>query len=348
MKKATVDLLALVGPELLKRAKKMAEPAFIKPMLATLTEDYFSRKDWLYEHKFDGVRCLVFKKKGVVHLLSRNNKSMNAEYPELVAAFKKQQADNFVIDGEIVSIGKKGISDFEQLQGRINVRKGAKLAVVEKKIPIKYCIFDLMYVQGYDVRALPLLARKKILKKLLQYTKLLSYTTHKVGNGIAYFKYACAKGWEGLIAKRIDSEYVGVRSPDWLKFKCVMEQELVIGGYTRPQGSRTDFGALLVGYYKNGVLHYAGKVGTGYTQDTLALLGKKLRKLDTTKCPFSNYDESIKNVHWVRPVLVGEFGFAQWTRQGRLRVGRYRGLREDKSAKEVVRERPKAVGPTKK
>lgn len=135
------------------------------------------------------------------------------------------------------------------------------------------------------------------------------------------------------------------RSPSWLKFKCIMEQELVIGGYTEPRGSRRYFGALLVGYYKEGKLIYAGKVGTGYSQEILAMLGTKMRKLEQKKCPFANYDDKELGVHWVKPMLVGEFQFAQWTKGGKLRVGRYKGLRDDKAARDVVQETAKAIGP---
>lgn len=326
-----------------KRLKKTAEPNFVKPMLATLTDDYFSSKDWLYEHKFDGERCLAFKKNGKVSLLSRNHKRMNDGYPELVKALEKQTADNFAIDGEIVSLNKAGVSDFQLLQGRMNLRVSSKVEQELGKVKIVYCIFDVMYAHGYDTRDLPLLERKKILKKLLKFNKILSYAKHKIGDGITFFKYACKHKWEGLIAKRITSTYVGLRSRDWLKFKCIMKQELVIGGYTTPRGSRSDFGALLVGYYSGTKFMYAGKVGTGYSEDILAMLGKKLRKLETSRCPFSNYDEKITGVHWVKPVLVAEFQFAQWTNSGKLRVGRYKGLRDDKAAKNVVKETPKAI-----
>lgn len=338
-------LISLLSVELQKKCKKIIQPLFIKPMLATLTDDYFSSDEWIYEHKFDGERCLAIKKKGRVYLKSRNNNDMNATYPELVIALEKQTADNFIIDGEIVSRNAKGISDFELLQGRINLKNGNDVTAKEKQVPIVYCIFDCMYVDGYDIRTLPLSARKKLLKKLLKYNKTLSYTQHKVGDGLKYFKQACKLNWEGLIAKRFASPYVGVRSPDWLKFKCIMKQELVIGGYTNPKGSRDYFGALLVGYYANGKLHYAGKVGTGYSEDTLALLGKKLQKLKITKCPFINYDETLSGINWVKPQVVAEFQFAQWTKSGKLRVGRYKGLRDDKKAKDVVKEIPKAIGP---
>jgi DNA ligase D-like protein (predicted ligase) len=336
------SIFAGIPPESIKKAKKSPFPKFVPPMLATLTTDYFSRNDWIYEHKFDGERCLAFKNNGKVLLMSRNKRVINNEYPELVAALQKQKADTFVIDGEIIAMSE-GLSDFELLQSRINLKDVSTIKAKTKAVPVSYAIFDLMYVHGYDIRELPLLSRKKILKKLLTYNKLLTYTQHKVGNGIAYFKQACKLHWEGLIAKKADSIYIGKRSTLWLKFKCIMKQELVIGGYTEPRKSRTDFGALLVGYYDKGTLKFAGKVGTGYTQDILRMLGKKLRALEIKKCPFSNYDERIIGVHWIKPMLVAEFQFAEWTKGNKLRVGRYKGLRDDKAAKDVVKEVPKAI-----
>jgi DNA ligase D-like protein (predicted ligase) len=338
-------LFAVIPAEYVKKLKKMAQPSFVDPMLATLTQTYFSNKEWIYEHKFDGERCLAFKKKGVVTLLSRNRHSMNDTYPELVKALMQQETDNFIIDGEIITRNDKGVSDFQALQGRINVRAYTEEGFKQKKVPIVYCVFDLMYVDGYDTRALPLYLRKKLLKKLLKYSKTVVYTTDVVGKGIPLFKKACKLKWEGVIAKRADSLYVGKRSRDWLKFKCIMQQELVIGGYTDPRQSRQHFGALLVGYYDKGKLRYAGKVGTGYTEEVLTMLAKKLTRLKRVSCPFVDYDESTQGVHWVKPELVAEFQFAQWTNSGKLRVGRYKGLRDDKAAKDVVKEVPKAIGP---
>lgn len=191
------NLFSPIPADILKKRRKKAQPSYIPPMLATLTNNYFSKADWIYEHKFDGERCLAFKKNGVVRLLSRNRNLMNEEYPELVAALEKQTADNFIIDGEIVARNKAGVSDFQLLQGRMHLRK-----TTNKAVPIVYCIFDLMYVDGYDIEALPLLARKQILKKLLSYNAILSYSDHVVGEGIPYFKKACKLKWEGLIAKK--------------------------------------------------------------------------------------------------------------------------------------------------
>jgi bifunctional non-homologous end joining protein LigD len=326
---------------LMKRCKKTKQPTFVKPMLATLTKDYSVGSDWVYEHKFDGERCIAIKRHGEVSLLSRNRRKINNEYPELEKALLAQKADNFIIDGEIVALNKQGLSDFELLQSRINLKALADIKEKIKTVPIYYRIFDIMYAGGYDVRNLPLLARKKVLKKLLRFNKILTYTEHKTGNGLKLFKQACKRHWEGLIVKQIDSTYVSTRSRNWLKFKCALGQELVIGGYTEPQHSRKDFGALLVGYYKRGKLQFAGKVGTGFNYATLTMLGKKLRALEIKKCPFANYAKSTKGVHWVQPKLVAEFEFAQWTNIGRLRVPRYKGLRTDKPAKEVTQEIPK-------
>lgn len=199
-------------------------------------------------------------------------------------------------------------------------------------------MFDILYYDGYLLTHLPLLTRKKILKNLIAFNKTICYVTHKDTEGLKYYKQACSLHWEGLIAKKADSTYVSKRSPSWLKFKCVNEQEMVIGGYTNPGGARTHFGALLLGYYKKGKLHYAGKVGTGFTEKTLKEVGALLKKHATTTCPFENYDDPLKNVHWIKPVLVGEIRFSEWTRDNKLRHPSFLGLRIDKAAKDVVQE----------
>lgn len=334
------NLFEGLSKSILDKRKKTPQPLFVTPMLATLTKNYFSSKDWIYEPKFDGERCLVIKKNNKVYLMSRSRHTMNIEYPELVQACMDQNADNFIIDGEIIACDKKGISDFQLLQSRINLQDMSSIKQREKKIHIKYCIFDVMYAGGYDVRNLPLLARKSILKKLLDYHDMLIYVNHRSPNGIAYFKKACHLHWEGLIAKESDGTYVGLRSPTWLKFKCAHDQELVIIGYTDPHGSRTDFGALLVGYYSGKKLLYAGKVGTGFSENVLKMLGKKLRVREIKTCPASNYTESTKGIHWVKPELVAEFKFEEWTKDNKLRVPRYQGLRDDKAAKDVIKEVP--------
>lgn len=200
-------------------------------------------------------------------------------------------------------------------------------------------VFDILWLEGHDVRQLPLRTRKRLLKAALQFHGPVRWTQYRNRDGETFFKEACRKGWEGLIAKRADSPYVATRSRDWLKFKCEHGQELVIGGYTEPRGSRVEFGALLLGYYRDNRLEYAGKVGTGFDTDTLHELGAQMRALRRTDAPFAD-PLSIKErqVTWIEPKLVAEVGFTEWTRDGRLRHPRFQGLRDDKAASEVVRE----------
>jgi DNA ligase D-like protein (predicted ligase) len=201
-------------------------------------------------------------------------------------------------------------------------------------------LFDLVYVDGHDLRQLANRARKRVLRRAFTFGGPIRFLAHRNRDGEAMYADACRRGLEGVIAKRAASSYTGKRSGDWLKFKCGHEQELVIGGFTAPQGSRTDFGALLVGHYEDGRLVYAGKVGTGFDRKTLASLGSRLRELEMDESPFEGVDPVPRGTRWVRPELVGQFGFAEWTRDGRLRHPRYLGLRDDKPAREVVRERP--------
>lgn len=318
-----------------KLIHKKAMPSFIQPMLATLTDERFSDPEWIFERKLDGERCLLFKKGKKITLKSRNDKILNESYPEIVAAIQRLDLPDCIMDGEIVAFDKK-ITSFSLLQGRFGT-SAAKAQL--SKIPVYYYVFDIMYCDGYLLTHLPLLTRKTILKNLIPPRSLIRYVTHKNEKGQALFKKACADKWEGLIAKKKDSTYVSKRSSNWLKFKCSNEQELVIGGYTAPGGSRLNFGALLLGYYKNGKLHYAGKVGTGFNTEILNDLGKKLEKLKTKKNPFVNYDISTKDVYWVKPILVCEVQFTEWTSDNKLRHPSYLGLRRDKDAREVKKER---------
>ncbi len=303
-------------------------------MLATLTENYFSDKDWFFERKLDGERVLAVKNKKKITLYTRNKKIINNTYPEIEKLLSKQKQDNLIVDGEIVAFDKN-MTSFSKLQGRIHVKDPKK--AIQTGIKVYYYIFDILHLGQYDLRKIPLRDRKKILKKALDFKDTLRYTSHKNTFGEKYLKQACQKGWEGLIAKKSDSIYVSKRSRDWLKFKCVNEQELVIGGYTDPQGNRKGFGALLLGYYKNNTLQYAGQVGTGFNDNLLDELRKRLDKLETDSYPF---DEKIqkKGIHWVKPKLVCEIGFTEWTSSGKLRHPRFLGIRRDKPAKKVVKE----------
>ena len=335
--KQTASLLSMLSPDEKKLVHKKAMPTFIKPMLAQLTNDRFSDKNWIFERKLDGERCLIFKKGKNIILKSRNDKLLNESYPEIVDAAKKLSIADCIIDGEIVAFKNKETS-FSLLQKRFGVDYAAKKS--PSKTLIYYYAFDVMYYDGYLVTHLPLLTRKVILKTVIPHKdSIIRYVDHKDEKGELYFKQACNDTWEGLIAKQKESLYVSKRFSNWLKFKCSNEQEFVIGGYTEPGGSRVNFGALLLGYYKNGKLHYAGKVGTGFNETTLKQLGQKLKKHEIKTNPFTHYDETIKNIHWVKPILVCEVKFSEWTKTNKLRHPSYLGVRLDKSAKEVVQEK---------
>jgi bifunctional non-homologous end joining protein LigD len=318
--------------------KRRAQPKWTQPMLATLTHDHFSDPDWIYERKLDGVRCLVFCKNGKVRMMSRNKNNMNATWPDLVDELEASQDGSFIADGEIVAFEGNRTS-FARLQQRIGVEEASKARNTHVRAYLY--LFDLLHVGRYDTTALPLRERKILLKKTVAFTDHVRFTPHRNEDGEPYLKEACRKGWEGLIAKDARAPYEHKRSKKWLKFKCVHQQELVIGGFTEPRGSRVGFGALLVGHYEDGDLKYAGKVGTGYDDELLKDLRKRLDGLERQTSPFDE-DVSEDEVHWVTPKLVGEFGFTEWTRAGRLRHPRFLGLRKDKDPEQVHRERPES------
>jgi DNA ligase D-like protein (predicted ligase) len=305
----------------------MSVPAWVEPMKAVLTEDRFSDPEWVFERKLDGLRCLAFKDGGTVRMLSRNKLSFNERFPQIAAALEHDPADDFVVDGEIVAFAD-GRSTFETLQQR-----------GERRAQLYLYVFDVLYAGGEDVSGLPWRERKALLRKLLHFDGPIRLTQHRNREGEKLYREACQKGWEGLIAKRADAPYVHGRSKYWLKFKCGFEQELVVGGYTAPRGSRTDLGALLVGHYEGDRLRYAGKVGTGFTRATLRDLAQQLGKLERGDSPFADAIRE-RDITWVEPKLVAQIGFSEWTRDGRLRHPRFLGLRDDKAAKEVVREWP--------
>jgi bifunctional non-homologous end joining protein LigD len=319
---------------LLRRAPP---PGSVEPMKAVLTDEHFSDPAWLFERKLDGVRCLAFGAGGDVVLKSRTGRTVNGSYPEVVEALERDPADDFVVDGEVVAF-KGNVTSFERLQRRMQLSDPN--AARRTRVPVFFYVFDLIHLDGYDTTALPLRARKSVLRRALAFHGPVRWMQHRNRDGERLFDEACRKGLEGLIAKRADSRYVLGRSRDWLKFKCSHEQELVIGGFTAPKGSRTDFGALLVGYYENGDLRYAGKVGTGFGRATLAQLGKRLHEIEQEEAPFVDVHPVPRSARWVRPELVAQIAFAEWTRDGRLRHPRYLGLRDDKPPREVVRERP--------
>ncbi|HET6944631.1 MAG TPA: non-homologous end-joining DNA ligase [Gaiellaceae bacterium] len=306
-------------------------------MLATLSDRRDLGDEWLLERKFDGERCVARKSGDVVRLESRTGKELTGTYPEVSSAVGAQRARELLLDGEVVAYEGEQTS-FGRLQQRLGVTVPSPELLAA--FPVVYCVFDLLELDGDDLRGLPLLERRARLTRTLRPRAGLRLSEAWRGDTRRRFVEACRSGWEGLIAKRADAPYSAGRSREWLKLKCAWEQELVIGGYTDPGGSRTDFGALLVGYYEQDALRYAGKVGTGYSAATLRELGARLRALETPESPFVDARPVPSGTHWTRPELVAQIGFAEWTRDGRLRQPRFLGLRDDKHAREVVRERP--------
>jgi bifunctional non-homologous end joining protein LigD len=298
-------------------------PTTASAMKAVLTDARFSDPDWIFERKLDGIRCIAIRDGGAVKLLSRNDLSLNGRYPHIVEDLEADACKRFAIDGEVVAFEGTRTS----FQG-----------LGHQDASIFYYVFDILWLDGEDVRSRPLRERKALLKNALKFQNHVRLTAYRNEAGEAMFAEACAKGWEGVIAKRADSLYSDKRSKDWLKFKCEHGQELVIGGFTAPRGSREEFGALLVGHYADGELRYAGKVGTGFDRETLKDLGARMRELTRDTTPFTD-SPNYRDATWIEPELVGQFGFAEWTTAGRLRHPRFLGLRIDKAAADVVRER---------
>jgi DNA ligase D-like protein (predicted ligase) len=311
-------------------------PHWVEPMLATLVDEAPAGGDWIFERKLDGQRCLAFSGGDGLRLLSRNRKLQNATYPELVDALAGRK--RFIVDGEIVAFDRDGQTSFSRLQRRMHVADASRAR--GSSVAVTYFVFDLLWFDGDDVTAMPQIERKRMLGEVFSFVDPIRPTEHSSGDGDALFNDACVQGWEGLIAKEAGAPYVAGRSRHWLKLKCVNEQEVVIGGYTDPRGSRVGFGAILVGYYEGDRLVYAGKVGTGFDETTLAAMAHQLGELATEGSPFADGDPPTKDVHWVEPTMVGEVAFNEWTPAGRLRAPRFLGLRTDKAATDVVRERP--------
>jgi DNA ligase D-like protein (predicted ligase) len=320
-----------------------ALPAWLEPELATLTRDRFSDPAWIFERKLDGERCLAFADGQQVRLMTRNQHQITSTFPEIADALAALRRDDFAVDGEIVAFDKDQTS-FARLQHRLGVARPAE--ALRAEVPAYFYLFDVLYAGGRDTRPLPLLERKQILRGLLSFHDPLRFTQHRDTDGEAYYREACSKGWEGLIAKRADTPYRAGRSKDWLKFKCENAQEFVIGGFTDPRGSRSGFGALLLGYYEaDGRLIYAGKVGTGFDNQTLRSLHDRLAAIERPRPAFDLGTLPRSGVHWVEPRLVGQVGFSEWTVAGELRHPRFQGLRDDKDPAEVVREIPSGGRP---
>ena len=326
-KKPRLDLSSLEG------ARKAPCPDVVEPELATLVKEAPAGEQWIHELKLDGYRMLCRVEDGEVHMISRNGKDWTASFPSIVRCVSRLPVKTAWLDGEVVVMEKDGRTSFQALQNVLSNDSGT----------LHYFIFDLMYLDGYDLRRSPLVERKRTLEALLAAApEALRFSSHIQGSGAEFFRQACKLRLEGMISKLADSPYRGARSRDWVKVKCSMRQELVVGGYTDPEGSRKGFGALLLGVYEpDGTLRYSGKVGTGFNDATLKAMYPKLKALEIEKPAFGNPPRGYeaKGAHWIKPELVAEVEFTEWTNDGTLRHPSFQGLREDKKARDVVRER---------
>lgn len=322
-----------------------AMPETPEPMLCTLVGQPFDSPGWVFEPKYDGLRILARFDGQDLTLLSRNQKSQNVAFPDVVESLRASLAGPAIVDGEVVCLDDSGRTSFRALQQRFHLQDAAEVRRRSLAYPAIVCLFDILYVDRFDVTGLPLERRKALLQESVRWTEGVRWTEFTGARGTELWDEACRAGSEGIVAKRLDSRYVAGRSDAWLKIKCVGRQEFVIGGWTDPQRSRVGLGALLVGYYSDdgASLRYAGKVGTGYTRETLRALRERFSALGRRGCPFEPGEADLPGgpgVHWVEPRLVAEIAFAEWTQNGLLRQPRYEGLRPDKSPRECRRERP--------
>lgn len=329
-------LLAELAPLMRARLRPASGDGWVTPMLATLADGLPPGPQWLFEPKLDGVRCVAHVGQQGVTLRSRNRNDITPSYPEIVAALAGQARADVVIDGELVVL-RDGRSSFEAMQERLHVRVPS--AELIARVPVLLYAFDLLALDGSDLRGLPLLLRKALLRVAIRFRPPLRFTPHRLRGAQALLDAACARGEEGLIAKVADGRYLSRRSPEWLKVKCVRSEEFVIGGFTPPRGSREALGALLVGQWQDGELRYAGKVGTGFDTGTLRRLLARLETLEAVRCPFTP-EPGEPGVRWVRPRLVAQVGYGERTSRGILRHPRFLGLRTDTPATEVHPEVP--------
>ncbi|HST62746.1 MAG TPA: DNA ligase D [Longimicrobium sp.] len=317
-------------------SRKAAFPAPFVPEMATLVDDVPAGGEWIHEIKYDGYRLLVMLRDGEVKLITRNGNDWTDRFPDTARALAALPAKSAVLDGELVVLTRGGTTSFQALQNVLSSGRGAELV---------FYAFDLAYLDGMDLRPAGLLDRKEALRTLLAgQDGVVRFSDHIVGSGAEFYRQACGMGLEGIMCKRAESKYVHKRTRDWVKVKCLLRQEFVIGGFTQPKGSRSHFGALLLGVHdENGDLVYAGKVGTGFNEARLGDVHARLKKLQRADSPFINHGRKgrgPKDVTWVDPELVCEIAFTEWTEDGKIRHPVFQGLREDKPAADVVRERP--------
>jgi bifunctional non-homologous end joining protein LigD len=324
------------APSAIVGARVAKLPTSLSPMLATLVDAIPTGDEWLHEIKFDGYRMLCRIDQGKVTIFSRNGKEWTAALGRVAEAVGELGLKSAWLDGEVTVVDDRGRTSFQALQNALSDPAGERLV---------YFVFDVLYLDGYDLQGVSLSERKRLLRSLIPKTaSKVRFSVDVPGSGAEFFKQACALGLEGAVSKRAASTYRGgMRTRDWIKVKCGQRQEMVIGGFTDPQGSRSGFGALLLGVYEpDGKLRYSGKVGTGFNDQILASLRRKLDALAQSASSFVNPPRGFeaKGVHWVKPKLVAEIAFTEWTQDGTLRHPSFQGLREDKSAADVVRERP--------
>jgi bifunctional non-homologous end joining protein LigD len=319
-------------------------------MLATLVDKPFDSEEWLFEVKWDGYRAIAFLEGGSVRLVSRNQNDMTAGYPELRSIPDSIKARTAILDGEIVALDEQGRPSFSLMQRRTGVGEGGRrIRHTRDDIPAMYYVFDLLYLDGYNLMQVELEQRKQLLASIRAPGDLIRYSDHYVGNGIALFEAAAQRELEGIVAKRRSSPYIQKRSSDWLKIKIVKRQECVIGGYTDPRGSRENFGSIVLGLYDDqGRLIPVGQAGSGFTEESHAAMWKRLHALETKRSPFLSKVESPRAVHFVRPELVAEIKFSEWTHEGqrggiKMRAPVFQGLRFDKNPQECKFERSASV-----
>jgi len=315
-------------------------PATIQPMLATPTEHPFDSPDWLFEIKWDGYRAVAFVDKGKVRLVSRNQNDLTGQYPELQDFAASIKAERAVIDGEVVAMDDEGRPSFSLMQQKTGFRAGKHRLPGRTGIAIAYYAFDLVWLDGHDLRRVNLEQRKQLLAGLIRPDGLVRYSDHYPEHGKALFELAQKRGLEGIVAKRRDSFYEERRSREWLKIKITRRIECVIGGYTDPEGSRQHFGSIVLGLYdKKGQLIHVGQAGTGFDEKALRALWARLHEIETSRNPFHGPVDSGRRTHWVRPELVAEIKFSEWTHETdeggvKLRAPVFMGLRQDKEPKD--------------
>ncbi len=343
---------SIADPGTLSGAVRAAMPSKINVALATLVDKPFSDDAWLFEIKWDGERAVVWTKDGVTTIRSRSHRDITGECPELRDFARKLSAREAIVDGEIVALDDAGRSDFKKLQSRFGVQNPS--ATLLAQVPIVYYAFDILYCDGYDLRGAPLIERKELLQRLLQTSPAIRYSDHQVGEGEKLFEVARKQELEGLIAKKMDSEYVEGRSRVWLKIKIVHDADVVIGGWTAPRRSRDYFGALLMGLYRGSELRYIGSVGTGFDKESLAGIHAQLRKIETAKSPFKHPPTVKEKITWTEPKLVARVKYAEWTTDLKLRQPVFLGFQKDRDvssatfeeqrkAPEPVASRPKGA-----